>query len=625
MADRPRPTAPALARLLEEAVAHHRRGRIGEAERLYRRVLDADPSQPDALHLLGVVAQQAGRPADAESLIGRAIAIDARVPLYHNNLGVALRTQGRHAEAIAHYRRAVALDPRYGEALVNLGNALDATGASEDALVAYRRALAIDAESAAARTGAGQMLVKLGRAAESIPHFRAAAAAEPTSARVHHNLANALIQAGDLDEAIAALERAVALDPDLVDARRHLGLLLRERDRPADAERHLRAAIDAAPDDVAALHALALCCKDLDRPDEAEALLAAAIAAAPADAMLHGDRANVLKELGRAAEAWQEFDAALALRPDLDSARANRALMRLAAGDFAAGWADYLARATVRDKRVTLARAPLGADLGGQRLLVLRDQGLGDEIFFLRFVATLKERGAWIAYRADPKIAPLLAGLPFIDRLVGADETPEAIDAVLSIGDLPALLGHAASADVPPSIRLAPDPERLARARAQIAALGPGPAIGVTWRAGIQRRNRLSKIGPREGIAAALATTEANVVVLQRAPGEGELAAFAAGLGRPVLDLTALNDDLADMLAALAVIDDYVAVSNTNVHLRAALGRASRVLVPHPAEYRWMDAGATSPWFPDCALYRETVDRGWWPALDRLSADLRRG
>jgi hypothetical protein len=76
------------------------------------------------------------------------------------------------------------------------------------------------------------------------------------------------------------------------------------------------------------------------------------------------------------------------------------------------------------------------------------------------------------------------------------------------------------------------------------------------------------------------------------------------------------------MLAALEVLDEHVCVSNTNVHLRAGLGRASRVLVPYPPEFRWMNAGAESPWFPGSPVYRETAEDGWAPALAALARDL---
>jgi hypothetical protein len=70
------------------------------------------------------------------------------------------------------------------------------------------------------------------------------------------------------------------------------------------------------------------------------------------------------------------------------------------------------------------------------------------------------------------------------------------------------------------------------------------------------------------------------------------------------------------------LIDEYVAVSNTNVHLRAGLGKATRVLVPCPPDWRWMDAGRTSPWFPDCRIYRQSPSGDWSNALARLKKDL---
>ena len=90
-------------------------------------------------------------------------------------------------------------------------------------------------------------------------------------------------------------------------------------------------------------------------------------------------------------------------------------------------------------------------------------------------------------------------------------------------------------------------------------------------------------------------------------------------------DLSALNEDLEAMLALLALIDDYVGVSNTNMHLRAGVGKTARVLVPCPAEWRWMAQGDESPWFPGFKVYRQKTDGNWNEALGRLAADLQLG
>ena len=76
------------------------------------------------------------------------------------------------------------------------------------------------------------------------------------------------------------------------------------------------------------------------------------------------------------------------------------------------------------------------------------------------------------------------------------------------------------------------------------------------------------------------------------------------------------------MLALLTVMDEYVGVSNTNMHLRAGIGKTARVLLPWPAEWRWMAAGAASPWFPGFRVYRQQQNGDWNEALARLSGEL---
>jgi len=83
-----------------------------------------------------------------------------------------------------------------------------------------------------------------------------------------------------------------------------------------------------------------------------------------------------------------------------------------------------------------------------------------------------------------------------------------------------------------------------------------------------------------------------------------------------------LNEDLEEMLALLTALDDYLGVSNTNMHLRAGIGRTARVLVPWPAEWRWMAAGHASPWYPGFRVYRQQPDGDWNEALTRLRGDL---
>jgi hypothetical protein len=155
----------------------------------------------------------------------------------------------------------------------------------------------------------------------------------------------------------------------------------------------------------------------------------------------------------------------------------------------------------------------------------------------------------------------------------------------------------------------------------RLASFGSAPYVALTWRAGIQDGKSLSKTIPLAALAQAIADAPGTLISIQRQPAARETEALAQLIGRPLHDLSSLNDDLARMLAALALFDDYIGVSNTNMHLRAGLGLPARVLLPHPPEFRWLAAGERSPWFPDFQIYRAGIG-GWDAAMAKLKADL---
>lgn len=92
-----------FATKLNQALEHHKAGRLAEAEAIFREILKSKPTHPDALHLLGVIAHQVGKYEISAELIGQAIGFNANVPDYHNNLGEALRSSQKFDAAIAAY------------------------------------------------------------------------------------------------------------------------------------------------------------------------------------------------------------------------------------------------------------------------------------------------------------------------------------------------------------------------------------------------------------------------------------------------------------------------------------------------------------------------------------------
>ncbi len=114
-------TMPTIAEALAIALEHQRAGRLREAEAIYRQILAADPNQPDAWHLLGLIACQVGNSQAGVECIGRALTLRPDWAEAHFNLGNACTDLGKLDEAIASYQRAVQLKPDYAEMHNNLG------------------------------------------------------------------------------------------------------------------------------------------------------------------------------------------------------------------------------------------------------------------------------------------------------------------------------------------------------------------------------------------------------------------------------------------------------------------------------------------------------------------------
>lgn len=198
---------------LAEALEHHKAGRLPEAERLYRAVLEGDPEQADALGLLGVLACQSGRRSEAVECLERAVRLRPGAPAIHNNFGLALQAAGCAAKAAAAFREALRLDPRYPEAHNNLGTLLLNLGQAGAAAACFRAALEL-------RPGYAEAHGNLGNARQASLAFREAAACyrealrlEPRNARAWNNLGGALQAQGRPEEAEACYRRAVALEP----------------------------------------------------------------------------------------------------------------------------------------------------------------------------------------------------------------------------------------------------------------------------------------------------------------------------------------------------------------------------------------------------------------------------
>jgi protein O-GlcNAc transferase len=274
---------------LQLALQHHQAGRLLEAEQIYRQILQADPTQADAWHLLGAVAHQRGLHQQAAECMQRALDIQPNVAAVHANLGQVYQALGKLDEAATCYRRALELAPDYAEALSNLASILQTQGSLE----------------------------------EAIDHCRRAVQLKPALAEAHNNLGHALRLNGKLDQAVASLRRALKINPELAEAHNNLGVALQNLRRLDDAETCFRQALRLKPEYAEAWTNLGHVLTRLGKLDDAVACCQDALRINPLLADAHNNLGNAWKEHGELDQALACYRRAIELTPENADAQSN--------------------------------------------------------------------------------------------------------------------------------------------------------------------------------------------------------------------------------------------------------------------------------------------------------------
>ena len=203
-----------IQQALNLAVQHHTAHQLQQAENIYQQILQAEPNQPDALHLLGVLAHQVGKPDVAVDLIMKAVTINPRYAEAHYNLGKGFREMGQLENAVKHYQLATDIEPYHIKAQNNLGNVFAELERLDKAISCFGKALAINPEFAEAHFNLGIALKNQGHLEEAIKHYEIAITLKPEYTEAHHNLGQAFLKQGLPEKAFNCWRRAVSINPN---------------------------------------------------------------------------------------------------------------------------------------------------------------------------------------------------------------------------------------------------------------------------------------------------------------------------------------------------------------------------------------------------------------------------
>jgi tetratricopeptide (TPR) repeat protein len=580
------------ASLYEAGLAHMAAGRFLDAQVCCQQALAADSNNPDALHLMGLLAFQAGQLDHAIAWIGRAIRQNPK-PDYLANLGSALRQAGRLEEALQVFDKAIQLKPDDPLLWCRLAGILAALGRNAEALLGYQHALKLDPHHWEAAYHCGELLFGSERFEEALSHFHRCNAAQPDHVRTLQARARCLSALKRFDECFAENARAHALDPaDPISCNNAGNALL-----------------------------------DLGRPDEALRWFDKALALRPNSEEILRNKGAALTRLRRFDDAIAIYERAIAADPTDRNSAWNLAVLQLLTGNLEAGFRGHEALRVWRlpDTASATFSAPkwLGHEpLVGKTIAVWQDEGHGDTIQFARYIPLLAARGARVILVVEPPLNSLLSRLDGVSLCLS--KSPETrlppVDFHAPIYSLPAAFGTRLDS-IPSGEPYLPVPA-ADQAQAFENRFGPHDKfrVGLVWSGRPTHPGDLSRSIPFRMLTSLL-DVDATFVSLQKDPRPLDAEALQE---RPeVIDFTADLTDLAATAALISRLDLVIAVDTAVAHLAAALGRPTWIMLPYTPDFRWLLGRDDSPWYPAVRLFRQNASREYGNVIARVRSELQ--
>ena len=434
---------------------------------------------------------------------------------------------------------------------------------------------------------------KLRRINEAVGICRDVLAASPQLPGAMGLLGGILGQEGKVDEAIQLLEAAVARQPGVANWHLNLCALYRGKNMMDDALRTGLEAVRYSPD--SSNHRVELALTHLSR--------------------------------GERDEAGRQFREGIAKEPEAAAPHMGLGELLLSLGEYGPGWMEYAWRNKLDQARGTLPKmvaAPWnGMKLPGGKLLLVADQGYGDMIQFARYIPWVKQRVPELIIGWVPEVTALLGDHPDIDQCIPKWTDVPHHDAYVLLSTLPWIFNTELHTIPTPIPYLTPKADQVARWRQRLDAdLKPGRRrVGIAWTGRPTHPNNIRRSIRLETLAPVLANRDVDFIVLQK-PFPDEDRAFAATVPN-LLDISGELESFADTGAVLAGLDLLISVDTAVVHLAGAIGTATWVLLPEPADWRWLLEREDSVWYPSLRLFRQQRPTEWGPVVEAVAGALR--
>lgn len=615
-----------INQLLPQGLALHQQGKLPQAQAIYEQVLQLQPTNFDALQLLGVLSTQKKDHLLAIEFYSKALQINPQHAASYNNLGVVFHEQERFDEAIELYERAIANEPKYADAHYNRGNALKELERYEEALASYEDSIALSPNHAESHFNKGNALKDLKRFEEALASYNKAISLKPNYADANINKGNVLQELGCLEEAVHNFNQAITVNPRSEKSWLGLGIALRELKQSEESLLAFDKAIQFKPDYAEAYCNKGLTLQNLRHFDEAVTCYDQAILLKPDYADAFCNKGACLSDLRKIEEGIACVERAIEIDPQHIHAHWNKSLFHLLSGNLKTGWQEYEWRWDMLEKekkhtpRVFTQPLWLGKEsIQGKTILLHAEQGLGDTLQFCRYASLVANLGATVILEVQAPLGKLLSNLEGVSQVVAPGEPLPQFDYQCPLLSLP--LALKTEIDNIPALAkyLVSDEKKLAHWQS-ILGEKKLPRVGIVWSGNAGYGNDINRSISLNDLIDHL-PDNCEYISLQKEIRDTDRQIL--NLDKKIRHFGGAFQDFLDTAALCDSMDLVISVDTSVAHLAGALGKPTWIMLPHNSDWRWLLEREDSPWYPSVKLYRKPTTGSWDAIMSRIQKDLK--
>ncbi|MFZ2727599.1 MAG: tetratricopeptide repeat protein [Methylococcaceae bacterium] len=601
---------------IDLAFKHYQQKRFAQAQTLYEQILDNEPNNAVALHYLGLSIYQLGDKQTGLYYLKKAVAVKPDYTHAYYNLGTALQQLQQVDEAIGCYQKAIALNPNHIDAYNNLGVALQSQGQVDSAIAYYQQALLLSPNHFAILNSLATALQLQEKFNEAIVCYQKILALNPKHELSYYHLGNIFLKQRELDRAIACYQEVVLLNPKHLSVYNQLGSAFQKKNNLEQAITYYQKAIELNPKEAIAYYNLATVLQKQANLTKAEQYYQQAIDLNPEYVKAYYNLGTVLEQQNKVDEAIFYYQKAIAINANYKNSYWNMALMQLLKGDYSQGWLNYECRYQIIDEHIKRRHIfPKETQWQGQSLvdkvlLVSCEQGFGDAIQFIRYLALLKAKKLYL--RCPKELRSLFSSIIALEFMLDYKQALPEFDVHIALMSLPRLFNTQLNS-IPNHVPyLSVNKDWFSDLPLHKNKLN----IGFVWSGRKTHSNNLLRSIELQHFKLLFDLTACHFYSLQIGKETEQLAEFKNYSN--ITDCSIMINDFADTAVIIQHLDLVISIDSAVAHLAGSLSKPVWILLPFAPDWRWLLNRNDSPWYPTARLFRQSNAKDWLTVFNEV-------